>query len=165
MTSVNAYTPEVPVFNDETDNIDAYLERFDRLAKIYQWSKQNWAVMLSALLSGRALEVYVRLSYDEATNYTKVKSALLKRYSLTEKGFRLKFQDSKPEENENPTQFATKLAHYLDRWLDMASVTDYDNLKTLLVREQFLKAGPQNVAIHNNNKCSVSSANSMIRRS
>ena len=108
--------------------------------------------MLSALLSGRALEVYARLSYDEATDYNKVKSALLKRYNTTEKGFRLKFRDSKPEENENPTQFATRLAHYLDRWLDMASVTDYDNLKTLLVREQFLKACPQNVAIHLNEK-------------
>ena len=73
MTNVNAYTPEIPVFNDETDNMDAYLERFERLAKIYQWSKQNWVVMLSALLSGRALDVYARLSYDEATDYNKVK--------------------------------------------------------------------------------------------
>ena len=54
--------------------------------------------MLSALLSGTALDVYARLSSDDAVKYEVVKTALLKRYSLTEEGFRSKFRNSRPEE-------------------------------------------------------------------
>ena len=145
---LNGYTPEIPVFNDETDNMDAYLKRFARLAMIYKWSKADWATMLSALLSGSALEVYARLSNDDSIDYDKLKTALLKRYNLTEQGFHLKFRESKPQGNENPVQFATRIGHYLGGWLEMAEAMDYDSLKAILIKEQFLKACPRNVAVH-----------------
>ena len=72
--------------------------------------------MLSALLSGTALDVYARLSNEDAANYNKIKTALQKQYKMTEQGFRLKFTDNIPEGNENPGQFVTRLNHYLDRW-------------------------------------------------
>ena len=37
---------------------------------------------------------------------------------MTEHGFHHKFRDSKPERNENPVHFATRLGHYLDRWMN-----------------------------------------------
>ena len=147
-TTIHANTPELPTFNDETDNMDSYLARFERFATIYKWNKQDWAILLSALLTGRALEAYARLSEDDATDYRKIKAALLKRYNLTEEGFRRKFRESRPNHNENPKQFATRLGHYLNRWLEMADVTDYENMKTLIIKEQFLDACPRNVAIH-----------------
>ena len=82
-TTIHANTPELPTFNDEIDNMDSYLARFERFATIYKWNKQDWAILLSALLTGRALEVYARLSEDDATDYRKIKAALLKRYNLT----------------------------------------------------------------------------------
>ena len=72
LTHLKDYTPEIPVFNDETDNMDAYLKRFERLAMICKWDKADWATMLSALLSGCALEVYARLSNDDAMDYSKL---------------------------------------------------------------------------------------------
>ena len=77
--------PKLPVFDDSKDTIDAYLERFERYANIQQWERGDWAIALSALLSGKTLEVYARLSSDEAMDYTKVKSALLKRYNLIDR--------------------------------------------------------------------------------
>ena len=47
---------------------------------------------LSALLSERALEVYSRLSEEAAQDYDRVKLALMKRYDLTEDGYRRKFR-------------------------------------------------------------------------
>ena len=140
--------PDIPVFTEDTDNMDSYLARFERIAILYKWNKPDWAIMLSALLSGTALDVYARLSNEDAANYIKIKTALLKRYKMTEQGFRLKFRDSRPEGTENQGQFATRLNHYLDRWLEMAGVTDYENLKSLIIREQFLQSCPKNVAIH-----------------
>ena len=71
--------------------------------------KDGWASQLSALLSGRALEVYSRLSEGAAKDYDKVKIALMKRYDLTEDGYRCKFRASKPEVDESPEQFIVQL--------------------------------------------------------
>ena len=49
------------------------------------WREENWAISLGALLTGKALEAYTRLSED-AMNYQELKNALLKRYNLRKKG-------------------------------------------------------------------------------
>ena len=49
------------------------------------------------LLSGHALEVYLRLSQGEAMDYECLKLALLKRYDFTKFGYRRRFCDAKPE--------------------------------------------------------------------
>ena len=72
---------------------------------------------LSALLKGRALEVYSRLPMKEAQNYKVLKEALLNRFNLTEEGFKQKFQTLKPETNEAPLQFISRLKKYLMRWM------------------------------------------------
>ena len=43
-----------------------------------------WAAYLSALLKGRALDVYDRLSNEDAASYDKLKEALLKNFDMTE---------------------------------------------------------------------------------
>ena len=57
------------------------MQRFERFADTAKWNKTGWASKLSALLSGRALEVYSRLSEEAAKDYGKVKIALKKRHA------------------------------------------------------------------------------------
>ena len=59
-------SPELPPFVDGKDNLDSYLLRFERYATVAQWKREDWATQLCPLLSGRALEVYSRLSNEEA---------------------------------------------------------------------------------------------------
>src|SRR6218665_2428220 len=80
--------PRLPPFEDGKDNMDAYLRRFEKYATIRKWEKQEWAVYLSALLKGRALDVYARMPPEQYDNYEALKNALLKRYEMTEEGFR-----------------------------------------------------------------------------
>ena len=54
------------------------------------------ASYLSALLKGRALEVFVRLSRDDQSDYGQIKEALLTNFDLTEQSFRKKFRDCRP---------------------------------------------------------------------
>ena len=89
--------PKLPSFVDGKDDLDAYLQRFERFATTAKWDKAGWATKLSALLSGRALDVYSRLSEEAASEYGKMKIALMKRYDLTEDGYRCKFRVSMPE--------------------------------------------------------------------
>ena len=60
-------SPKLPTFVDGKDDIGSYLLRFERFAKGNNWDEEHWATSLSALLSGKALDVYSRLSDDAPT--------------------------------------------------------------------------------------------------
>ena len=47
-----------------------------------------WTAYLSALIKARALDVYDRLSNEDAASCDKLKEALLKKIDMTEHGFR-----------------------------------------------------------------------------
>lgn len=70
--------PKLPVFDENTDSIDAYLLRFERLAASAKWEKEIWAISLASLLQGKALDTYQLMSPSEAKDYEEVKQALLK---------------------------------------------------------------------------------------
>ena len=91
------------------------------------------------MLQGRALDVYALLPFDKAKDYDELKSALLKRFELTEDGFRQKFRGCRPENGETFQQFAVRMGSYFDRWLEMSKVKPtYDGLYDLMLRDQFL---------------------------
>ena len=73
---------------------------------------------LSALLTGKGLEVYTSMPPEQAGDYPALKKAVLKRYQLTEEGFRLKFRDSKPEQGETVFQFMARVVRYFGRWAE-----------------------------------------------
>ena len=98
-----------------------------------------WASYLSALLKGRALEVFVRLSRDDQSDYGQIKEALLTNFDLTERSFRKKFRDCRPEKAQTFRQFSGRLASYLDKWLGLAKVEKtYEAVCDFLARDQFL---------------------------
>ena len=76
--------PKLPVFQEEIDDLDSYLIRFEKYAQVQRWPRDTWALNLSALLSGKALQVYTRLASDESQDYNKVREALCKRFNLTD---------------------------------------------------------------------------------
>ena len=98
-----------------------------------------WASYLSALLKGRALEVFVRLSRDDQSDYGQIKEALLTNFDHTERSFHKKFRDCRPEKAETFRQFSGRLASYLDKWLALAKVEKtYEAVCDFWARDQFL---------------------------
>ena len=73
-----ARDPKLPYFEESKDKMDSYLSRFKKYATGNKWDKNVWAAYLGALLKGRALDVYDRLSTEDAADYEKLKDALLK---------------------------------------------------------------------------------------
>ena len=129
--------------------MDAYLQRFKRFATTAKWEKAEWATKLIALLSGRALDVYSRLSEEAALDYGKMKIALMRRYDLTEDGYRRKFRISTPETDESPDQFIVRLSTYLIRWLELSKTEKtFEGLKDLIVKEQFINSCLKELAVH-----------------
>ena len=130
--------PPLPVFQEGKDDIDSYLCRFERHASCVGWSKPDWALLaLSALLSGKALDIISRLTAEQVKDYDIVKASLLKGYELTEEGYRMKFRQSKLHQGETFVQYAARIEKYLDRWVDLCPYEDnFEGLKSLLIQEQ-----------------------------
>ena len=147
--NVGSTLPKLPPFVDHKDDLDSFLTRFERFGETNGWPREDWPVHLSALLTGRALDCFCRLSTEEANNYESVKMALQRRYNLTEEGYRLKFRQCNPEDGESATMFIVRLRTYLERWVKLSQTEEeFDNLCDLLVREQFMYASPIDLAIH-----------------
>jgi len=146
--NVNGKAPKLPAFNDGKDDLHSYLQRFERFARTNQWADEEWAVSLSALLTGKALEVYSRLSEEDSSNYERLKTALLKRYDLTEEGYHKKFRSSKPEFGESPEQFIYRIRTYLERWIEMSKCEKtYESVCNTFVKEQFINSCPKQLSI------------------
>ena len=132
-------TPKLPPFVEDRDEMDSYLLRFERFARAAGWEEEQWAVSLSALLTGKALDIYYRMNTEDSSDYQTLKNSLLKRYGLTAEGYRKKLRESRPEQDETPGQFVVRLQAYLKRWIEMGETDDSrDGLKELIILEQFL---------------------------
>ena len=138
---VHIKSAKLPPFDDANDSIDAYLTRFEKYHQVVKTDRQNWAIYLAALLKGKALDVYSRLSSDEANDYDTLKLALLRRYQLTEEGLKKKFYASSPEAGESCSQYMVRLESQLEKWISATNIEkSYCGLVNLLVKEQFLNS-------------------------
>ena len=118
----HARDPKLPYFEESKDKMDSYLSRFEKYATANKWDKSVWVAYFNALLKGRALYVYDRLSTVDATDYDNLKHVLLKHFNMTERRFRKKFRYGRPERSETFIQSSSRLRSYLDKWLSMAKV-------------------------------------------
>ena len=147
-TESNARFPKLPYFDEKTDQMDSYLTRFESYATACKWDPAMWALYLSALLKGRALEVFVRLSRDDQSDYEQIREALLNNFNLTERQFKRKFRESRPEKSETFRQFSSRMASYLERWLAMAKVEKtFEAVCDFLARDQFLEIANQDMYV------------------
>ena len=69
----HARDPKLPYFDESKEKMDNYLFRFEKYATANKWDKSVRDAYLSALLKGRALEVYDRLLTEDAADYEKSK--------------------------------------------------------------------------------------------
>ena len=148
-THAYARNPKLPFFEESKDNMDSYISRFEKYAVVNKWDESLWAVYLSALLTGRALEVYDRLSVEDAASFVKMKEALLKNFGMTERGYRTKFRVDMPEKSETFIQYGSRLRSYLNKWLSMAKVEkSYEALCDFMARDQFLESCSRELYVH-----------------
>ena len=96
------------------------------------------------------MNTYSRLSDADAGSYARLKSAFLKRYNLTEEGYRTKFRRVRPEQNETPLQFFVRLWCYLHKWMTLSGTDKAapEAIQDLFVKEQFLNSCPRHLLAH-----------------
>ena len=142
--------PKLPRFDENKDEIDVFIERFESFAEIEEWPQEDWSVNLSALLTGKALTIQSSLPKEHRRDYHRLKRALLKGYDLTEEGFRLKFRTAKIQHGETYLQFGNRLEQYFKKWVELSETDseDVESLKDLILREQLLHGCSPEMKIH-----------------
>ncbi|XP_068205363.1 uncharacterized protein [Palaemon carinicauda] len=133
--------PKIPPFDETVDEIDLYIDRFERLAKFYKWKEDDYSMLLGTLLRGRALKIYCSLSSDIVNNFVSLKKALLKAFHINSNVYRRKFRDSIIDTDESFVQFNCKLGQYFDKWLELANVEkNYESVRDFMIFDQMLSS-------------------------
>ena len=141
-------SPKLPVFCDGKDDMDAYLQRFERYAENEGWEDGCYGTYLGTLLSGKALEVYSRLPASEANDYYKLKEALLIHYQLTQEDYRKKFHSGTQTSMETASQYLARLEHFFDNWIRLSRIEEsFEELRELILMEKCLHSCPRELAL------------------
>ena len=129
----------------EEDDIEAYLTTFERLMVAYEVRKDRWAFRLAPQLSGKAQQAYAGMSMADAGDYEKLKTAILRRYDITEESYRQRFRSSRLKTEESVAESLARLDDLATKW--MKSCTTRDELKDLVILEQLLTMLPEDVRL------------------
>ncbi|XP_076842798.1 uncharacterized protein LOC143487636 [Brachyhypopomus gauderio] len=148
----------VPAFREQ--EVDAYFSIFERIATTLQWPKELWSLMLQCKLTGKAQEACSSLSLTQSIDYDMVKAAVLRAYELVPEAYRQNFRGLVKNPNQTYTDFAREKTLLFEKWCTASNVTTFEQLKELILIEEFKNCLPENVVIYLNEQkaCNVAVA-------
>ncbi|KAK7477623.1 hypothetical protein BaRGS_00031101 [Batillaria attramentaria] len=139
-TGISTFKMKLPVFDEAKEDLDTFLGRFERVAKLQKWPEDTWGAQLGGQLVGRAAEVYLELAEEQLSDYQLVKTALREAFQLTGEWYRRQFRQARKQEKETFPQFATRLGRLVDKWLALCGKgRTFDDMRDLVLQEQLLQ--------------------------
>nr|KAG5702720.1 hypothetical protein BaRGS_013357 [Batillaria attramentaria] len=140
---------DLPHFDDQREQLDTFLARFERAARLHKVPTGEWGVHITKLLVDRAADACAALSDVDALDYGRVVEALRACYQLTADEYRRQFRLSKKQDGESFRQFATRLNVLLERWRKAAGKDEtYAAIVDLVLQEQLLETMSGDLAMH-----------------
>ncbi|XP_045898329.1 zinc finger protein 18-like, partial [Micropterus dolomieu] len=120
------------------DDIEHFLTTFERMAQVCRWPREEWAVRLVPLLTGKARSAYVFMDIADSEVYDKVKDAILVKYEITADTYRRRFRSLDIHQNETPRELYVRLKDLFHKWVKPEKSTVKD-ISELIILEQFLR--------------------------
>ncbi|KAF1388735.1 hypothetical protein PFLUV_G00065720 [Perca fluviatilis] len=124
----------------EKDDIEAYLQAFERTAAREEWPPEQWASLLAPFLSGSAQRTYQDLAVDQATNYDVLKKEILRRYGFNLISRAQRFHDWTYDATAPPRAQMHDLIRLTKSWLTAEPLTLTPIEKVVI--DKFLRALP-----------------------
>ena len=129
----------------ESDDIEAYLITFERLMRGHEVPESRWAFRLAPQLTGRAQQAYAALPAHEASSYSGLKAAILRRYDINEETYRQRFRSASKKSSESYRELVVRLQDLHEKWTrDCKTVAE---LREVAVMEQFLNSLPASLRL------------------
>ncbi len=138
----------VPQFRES--EVDSYFNAFERIATSLRWPKEVWSLLLQCKLIGKAQEVCSTLSLEESLKYESMKSAILRAYELVPEAYRQKFRGHKKNSTQTFVEFARDKGILFDKWCTASKVRDFNELRELVLLEEFKGCLPDRVVVYLN---------------
>ena len=136
--------PPLPCFDETKEEIDHFLNRFEKYFNAADYNPEAKAIVLCSYLKGTALAVFNRLPTEDSNNYEKLKAALLLRYDVTAEKCREDFRRIRIADNESYREFKARLADKLTKWLSQDNKkATYDDLFDLIIKDQLMRLSHQ----------------------
>ena len=139
---LSKHLPILPQFLEEDP--DTFFTQFEARATGLGIDKKDWAMLLQAKLTGKALIVVNGLEHNN--DYATMKQGLLHAYSITSESCRQKFRNLLKNNHQTDKLRAFK------KWLQTASVTTFEELTNLMVLEEFKRRVPFSIKLHIDDK-------------
>ncbi|XP_072557069.1 uncharacterized protein [Paramormyrops kingsleyae] len=140
----------VPVFRE--NEVDAYFSIFERIAMTLNWPKHLWSLLLQCKLVGKAQEVCSALALEQSLDYDIVKATVLRAYELVPEAYRQNFRNLPKSASQTYVEFAREKAVLFDKWCGASGVFTFDQLKELVLLEEFKNCVPDRVVVYLNEK-------------
>ncbi|KAK0146355.1 hypothetical protein N1851_014349 [Merluccius polli] len=138
----------VPPFSEK--EVDIYFTHFERVATTLNWPRDMWPLLLQCVFTGKAQEVFSALSMDQAKQYDVVRDSILHAYELVPEAYRQKFRNARKLEQRTFVEFACEKERLFDRWCTAQNVQTRDDLRQLILLEDFKNCLPEAVAVYLN---------------
>ncbi|GFW59117.1 SCAN box domain-containing protein [Trichonephila clavipes] len=135
-------------FDPKQSVISLYLVIFERQAKRASIEKKEWVGQLLGLLPLEIVQFIAREPEEQAENYDYVKKLLLKRFKLSPEVFRQKFVQHQKKSDSTWKDFTFEITNYLDEWLIGLEINTFQDLKDLMVVDQFKKRANASMKYH-----------------
>ncbi|XP_070212593.1 uncharacterized protein [Littorina saxatilis] len=91
----------LPAFDENKEDIEAYLTKFERFAEELDWDQTTWARRVSTKLNVKATTLIGDMSKEDARDYQLVKKELLRGFRCTAESYREKFRAARRKSEEN----------------------------------------------------------------
>ncbi|XP_058634631.1 uncharacterized protein LOC131542202 [Onychostoma macrolepis] len=138
----------VPLFRES--EVDTYFTVFERIAATLKWPQTIWPLLLQCKLVGKAQEVCSALTLEQSLNYEVMKNAVLRAYELVPEAYRQKFRNHVKTPSQTFVEFARDKANLFEKWCVANKVVTFEQLKELMLLEEFKNCLPEKIVIYLN---------------
>ncbi|KAK3857867.1 hypothetical protein Pcinc_035914 [Petrolisthes cinctipes] len=137
----------IPHFDESHPEV--FFAQFEKVARLHQWPRDRWAVMISHVFTGEAKRVYVGLTLDESLDYDLIKATILQVYKRVPAYYRNLFRTSQKRPDQTCANFFREKEQQCRKWIESAEATDsYQKLFDLIVYEELLSCMPTELKSH-----------------
>ncbi len=138
----------VPQFRES--EVDTYFTVFERIAATLKWPQNVWPLLLQCKLVGKAQEVCSALTLEQSLDYDAMKNAVLRAYELVPEAYRQKFRSLVKTPSKTFVEFARDKANLFDKWCAANKVDTFEQLKELILLEEFKNCLTEKIVVYLN---------------
>ena len=124
---------------------------FEKVARASNWPEDKWTLLVQfSVLQGKAQEAYAVLDADQSSDYRVIREVVLAAYEVVPEAYRQRFRSLWRKPVDNFLELVRQQEVVFDRWLAASNTYTFQELRQLMLVEQFKSSLPRPIEVHLN---------------